>query len=118
MIFLDVDKLKTFNDQYGHAMGDMAIKGVAEAMNAILPQAPIKVRMGGDEFLAVGPYTDEAALLSLEARMQLWLAQYSEIHRMPFPLTASMSCCHIRDMAVERLSTNFLCLSYSKRFLS
>lgn len=98
MIFLDVDKLKTFNDQYGHAMGDLAIKGVAEAMETVLPQAPIKVRMGGDEFLAVGPYTDEAALLSLEARMQLWLAQYSEIHRMPFPLTASMGHVWSEDM--------------------
>ena len=54
--------------------------------------------MGGDEFLAVGPYTDEAALLSLEARMQLWLAQYSEIHRMPFPLTASMGHVWSEDM--------------------
>ena len=90
MIFLDVDKLKTFNDQYGHATGDLAIKGVAEAMSAVLTQAPIKVRMGGDEFLAMGPYTDEAALLSLETQVQLWLARYSEIHQMPFPLTASM----------------------------
>lgn len=90
MMFLDVDKLKTFNDQYGHAMGDLAIKGVAEAMNAVLTQAPIKARMGGDEFLAVGPYTDEARLLSMEAQMQLWLAQYSEQHHMPFPLTASI----------------------------
>lgn len=98
MIFMDVDKLKTFNDQYGHAMGDMAIKGVAEAMDAVLTQAPIKVRMGGDEFLAVGPYTDEAVLLSLEARMQLWLARYSEIHRMPFPLTASMGHVWSEDM--------------------
>lgn len=105
MMFLDVDKLKTFNDQYGHAMGDLAIRGVAEAMNAVLTQAPIKVRMGGDEFLAVGPYTDEAVLLSLEARMQLWLAQYSEIHQMPFPLTASMG--HVwsesMDSSLEQL---------------
>lgn len=90
MMFLDVDNLKTFNDQYGHDMGDLAIKGVAEAMKAVLSQAPIKVRMGGDEFLAVGPYVDEAGLLSLEAQMELWLAQYSELHRMPFPLTASI----------------------------
>lgn len=105
MIFLDVDKLKTFNDQYGHAMGDLAIKGVAGAMEAVLTQAPIKVRMGGDEFLALGPYRDEALLLSLEAQMQLWLAQYSEIHRMPFPLTASMG--HVwsenTDSSLEQL---------------
>lgn len=105
MIFLDVDKLKTYNDQYGHAMGDLAIRGVAESMNAVLTQAPIKVRMGGDEFLAVGPYTDEAALLSLEAQMQLWLARYSEIQRLPFPLTASMG--HVwsesMDTSLEQL---------------
>lgn len=99
MIFLDVDKLKTFNDQYGHAMGDLAINGVAGAMKAVLTQAPIKVRMGGDEFLAMGPYTDEACLLTLEAQMQLWLAQYSKLHRMPFTLTASMGHVWSEDMS-------------------
>lgn len=99
MIFLDVDNLKTFNDQHGHDMGDLAIKGVAEAMKTVLSQAPIKVRMGGDEFLAMGPYVGEAELLSLEAQMQLWLARYSEIHKMPFPLTASMGHVWSEDMA-------------------
>lgn len=90
VIFLDVDKLKVINDQYGHTMGDLAIKGVAEAMKAILSQAPIKVRMGGDEFLAIGPYTDEESLLSLEQQIRQWLAQYSANHRISFTLTASM----------------------------
>lgn len=90
VIFLDVDNLKGINDRHGHALGDLAIKGVAEAMKTVLSQAPVKVRMGGDEFLAIGPYTDEAALLSLERQIQQWLAAYSAAHRIPFTLTASM----------------------------
>lgn len=89
VIFLDVDNLKVINDQYGHAMGDLAIRGVAESINAVLSQAPVKVRMGGDEFLVMGPYTDESALLSLEQQIQQWLAEYSALHRLPFVLKAS-----------------------------
>lgn len=90
VIFLDVDNLKVINDQYGHTMGDLAIKGVAEAMKTVLSQAPIKARMGGDEFLAIGPYTDEESLLSLEQQIRQWLVEYSANHQISFTLTASM----------------------------
>lgn len=99
VIFLDVDNLKGINDQYGHAIGDLAIRGVAEAINAILSQAPVKVRMGGDEFLVIGPYTDETALLSLEQELQQWLVEYSALHRLPFTLKASTG--HVWNTSAE-----------------
>lgn len=90
IMFMDVDNLKLYNDKYGHSMGDLAISGMAFAIKSVLKEAPIKARMGGDEFLAIGPYTDEESMKRLEMKILDWLVDYSEINHMPFPLTSSI----------------------------
>ena len=93
VLFMDLDRLKTYNDNYGHAIGDIAIKGVAECMKSVLTIAPIQVRMGGDEFLAIGAATAENMLVALEEQMNTWLVDYSKRHSLPFEIT--VSCGHV-----------------------
>ncbi|MDP8942940.1 MAG: diguanylate cyclase [Actinomycetota bacterium] len=47
---LDIDGLKRINDAYGHAAGDQALMGVAEAIRETVRSADTPIRMGGDEF--------------------------------------------------------------------
>lgn len=50
---LDVDNFKHYNDTYGHQMGDMCLKVIADAINAMCAISP-KIhafRYGGDEFV-------------------------------------------------------------------
>ncbi|MDF2905682.1 MAG: hypothetical protein K0R34_1003 [Herbinix sp.] len=63
MVFTaDMDKLKFINDRYGHAYGDVALKVVAEAMQQAACNNEACIRLGGDEFMAIGVDYDEEKL--------------------------------------------------------
>lgn len=52
-ISVDLDNLKTINDTYGHAEGDIAIKSVAGVLAEVVTAENICARVGGDEFYAI-----------------------------------------------------------------
>ena len=47
---LDIDNFKIINDLYGHAVGDAALKRLAEELKEAFPSETIIARSGGDEF--------------------------------------------------------------------
>ncbi len=51
LCLFDVDDFKHFNDQYGHAAGDLVLQGVSACMKETFRSVDILVRAGGDEFL-------------------------------------------------------------------
>lgn len=51
LAFVDVDRLKIINDSLGHAAGDRALLGVANAFRAKLRPYDLIMRYGGDEFV-------------------------------------------------------------------
>ncbi len=50
---IDVDNLKTVNDEHGHQVGDAYIKAVAQRVRAAVASTDAVGRWGGDEFLVV-----------------------------------------------------------------
>ncbi len=51
VVSLDIDRLKSINDQWGHAAGDFALKSVSERLVKLLRKSDTVSRFGGDEFL-------------------------------------------------------------------
>ena len=51
MLYVDLDRFKQINDQYGHATGDLVLKWAAECMQAAVRGSDTVCRHGGDEFL-------------------------------------------------------------------
>jgi len=90
VVFIDMDNLKVLNDTYGHDYGDLALKGIAEAIKNVFTDTDVKVRMGGDEFLVMGPYVSEDALEEKERQMSEYLLEYTERTNLPIKLEASM----------------------------
>lgn len=101
LVYVDVDNLKTINDNYGHAMGDKAIKGVADAIKEVYREENILVRMGGDEFLVIGKEAGEKVLSEKEKAVGSSLKEYSEREKLPFMLTASMGHVHNLKNAIS-----------------
>lgn len=65
MIFTaDMDKLKYINDKFGHQSGDIALKEVAAALQNAADDDEICIRLGGDEFMAIGIYYDDQKMTS------------------------------------------------------
>lgn len=54
---LDVDKLKTINDAYGHPAGDLALQTLIEFLNQNKRSSDIFGRLAGDEFGLILPGT-------------------------------------------------------------
>lgn len=53
VFFADMDYLKRINDNYGHEMGDKAIKAEAEVFKTTFRHNDVIGRLGGDEFAGV-----------------------------------------------------------------
>jgi len=59
---LDVDHFKKFNDTYGHAAGDLALKTISEIFRTSIRMEDIACRYGGEEFTIMLPdMTQESA---------------------------------------------------------
>lgn len=50
---IDADDFKNINDHYGHAVGDMAIKSISNAIQSCIRSTDLLIRYGGDEFVLV-----------------------------------------------------------------
>lgn len=50
---LDIDRFKSFNDNYGHLEGDRALKAVADAISGQVRSEDSTYRFGGEEFVCV-----------------------------------------------------------------
>jgi diguanylate cyclase (GGDEF)-like protein len=62
LAMIDLDLFKRINDTYGHASGDLALIGFANALRRAFPQSLVG-RLGGEEFALLGPQ-DGASLVS------------------------------------------------------
>jgi len=58
VMMFDFDNFKKVNDYYGHIIGDMVLKAVAECIQRICRDSDILTRYGGDEFIIVCHETD------------------------------------------------------------
>ena len=56
---IDIDDFKTYNDTYGHIMGDEVLKGVARAIRDAVRSMDVVARYGGEEFAVILPHTNK-----------------------------------------------------------
>lgn len=62
LIYLDMDGLKTLNDQKGHDQGDKALQIIADNIRKLLRSCDVSARIGGDEFVIMADTDDLVAL--------------------------------------------------------
>lgn len=53
LMFLDLDKFKPINDQYGHGVGDLLLQEAARRMQNGVRESDTVARIGGDEFVVL-----------------------------------------------------------------
>jgi diguanylate cyclase (GGDEF)-like protein len=58
LVMIDLDDLKTINDQFGHNDGDIALRELARILRHNTRTSDLAARWGGDEFVLLAPDTD------------------------------------------------------------
>lgn len=58
IIMSDIDHFKSFNDTYGHQVGDFVLEETAKILKQTIRPGDLAARYGGEEFIAVLPNTD------------------------------------------------------------
>lgn len=66
---LDIDHFKTFNDRFGHDVGDRVLATVAQRLVEAVREVDVVARYGGEEFLLVLPSTHLAGALTVADRV-------------------------------------------------
>lgn len=66
LILSDIDAFKTYNDRYGHAVGDTILRSAAGLfLQAARRRTDLAARIGGDEFAIIAPETDRAGVAAI-----------------------------------------------------
>lgn len=58
LFFIDLDGFKLVNDSYGHKVGDLLLKHVAQEIKSCVRKTDFVARLGGDEFTVILLNTD------------------------------------------------------------
>lgn len=72
--FFDIDDLKTVNDLYGHAVGDIVIRATVRAIREIIRAEDLIFRWGGDEFFVIMISLDSETANSRMKKMEKLLS--------------------------------------------
>lgn len=81
IIMMDLDNFKSVNDTYGHNVGDMFLKEIAEILINSFRDVDTVGRWGGEEFLILLPKTnlEDTKTIAEEVRRKIELYQFNEI---------------------------------------
>lgn len=109
LVMIDVDHFKGVNDRYGHPVGDLALRHLADTLKHNLRPSEPLYRFGGEEFLLLLQCrTPEAAAAA--ARRLLYAVRHTPLalpSGEPLPLTVTLGLAQVADdeplsSAVER----------------
>ncbi len=70
VIMFDVDHFKGFNDQFGHKVGDMMLRTIAEKCRNCVRDVDFVGRHGGEEFILMLPATGLNAAVEVAERLR------------------------------------------------
>lgn len=119
VIVCDIDHFKHINDNYGHKIGDIALKKVADILRKSLRKQDEISRIGGEEFLILLHDIDRDTALLVVERMRHHIEQsVMNIQNQKIKITISFGISFFQDYAQihESIQHADLLLYQSKRY--
>lgn len=89
LFFIDLDKLKPINDEFGHEIGDKAIIAAAQILMKTFRPSDVVGRLGGDEFAVIAQLENPEEAKVLEEQLNHAIQFYNETSNQPFKVSMS-----------------------------
>jgi len=92
ILMLDIDNFKIVNDDYGHQVGDEALRVVASVLQGVIHRTTdLTARYGGEEFAIILPKTDITGAFNVAEKIRHKIAeQVLNAEGIEFSLTVSI----------------------------
>ena len=90
MIFLDIDRFKRINDQFGHEEGDKALRELAGLLLRTFRRSDVVARLGGDEFIVLMADTNSDGLRTVLDRVEKNVKAFNQEARFSWQLSISV----------------------------
>lgn len=103
ILYLDLDKFKSINDQFGHAEGDRALREFAEILRNVLRISDVIARLGGDEFAVLLSVSSDHETVVQRITRALDTRNLDPAHQ--YPLEASIGVALVQGSEHESLES-------------
>ena len=107
-LFIDIDHFKSFNDLYGHSVGDEVLRYVANIIKQQMRLSDVLARYGGEEFSVLLTNTDTELAQEIAERIRLSIANaVLKVGSLPDDLhvTVSIGCTTMKDTDNQNIAS-------------
>lgn len=104
MAMLDIDDFKGVNDTYGHNVGDIVLKKLAQTLTETLRKTDTVIRWGGEEFLILlnNTNTENAKIVLEKLRREISEMQINTMDYKDIKITVSMGISKLDKHNIEK----------------
>ncbi len=99
-MMIDIDNFKSVNDEFGHRIGDVVLKGIANIIKNNLRKVDVVARWGGEEFIAILPRTTKEDTFVAAQRILKAISD-NEFEGVNRPITISIGIASIPDESID-----------------
>jgi len=108
VLLIDIDRFKSINDSFGHAVGDRVLAMFAEAARKSMRGSDLMGRFGGDEFAAMLVETNREKAIEVAERIRATFAQMTQDvdgHQVGATVSIGLVHCLERTLDIPELLT-------------
>ena len=93
VMMVDIDFFKLINDNYGHDIGDIAIKTIANTLMDTVGENDVIIRFGGEEFIVIVTDATEEKMMQVAEEIRIGFSQQKiQANSEEFSKTVSIGC--------------------------
>lgn len=105
LLIIDIDKFKQINDTYGHGVGDLVLKRIANLICTSIKETDFLFRYGGDEFIVILPDTtqDQATFVAKRLTAEFFDTNFRIDENQTFKVCVSVGVAeYSSDLSIEQ----------------
>lgn len=97
LFYIDLDGMKKINDSFGHSIGDLALRDMAQILRQTFRESDIICRLGGDEFAVLALETTGKPREQIIRRLQVKIDSHNNTANRQYTIAISVGMVHVES---------------------